>query len=144
MSDKQANILLVEDNEGDVELTQIAFKRGNLSSDLCVVNDGMEALDFLFKRNTFEKAATPDIILLDLNMPRMGGKEFLSIVKQDARLKSIPVIVFTSSNAPKDIEESYKNHANSYIIKPFGLNEYIEVAKRVENFWIKLSQLPGQ
>src|SRR6202000_2545563 len=110
MTMRGANILLVEDNEGDVELTQIAFEHGNLSSQLTVANDGVDALDCLLGRGKYPKPTIPDLILLDLNMPRMGGKEFLGVVKQDEALKSIPIIVFTSSNADKDVAESYRLH----------------------------------
>ncbi len=142
MLERRAEILLVEDNDGDVELTEEAFARGKLSANLSVTHDGVEALDFLFRRGAFTGAVIPDLILLDLNMPRMDGKEFLSIVKQDPTLKYIPVIVFTSSSAQADITDVFLRYANSYIIKPFSLEEYIEVLKQVENFWIKLSQLP--
>lgn len=142
MMNRQANILLVEDNEGDIELLKIAFEQADMTSHLSVVHDGVEALDYILGRGMFTAATIPDIILLDLNMPRMDGKEFLNIIKQDKALLCIPVIVFTSSKAHKDIIESYKCHANSYIIKPFGLQEYIEVAKQIERFWITVAQLP--
>lgn len=142
MLGRPAEILLVEDNEGDIELTELAFEQSSMASRLSVAHNGIAALDFLMKRNGLEDAPTPDIILLDLNMPRMDGKAFLDVLKREESLRTIPVIVFTSSSAPKDIAEAYLKYANSYIIKPFSLEEYAQVVKQVEDFWIKLSQLP--
>lgn len=136
------NILLVEDNEGDVELTKIAFRKSGYECTLDVVNNGEEALDYLYKRDQFTHAPRPDMVLLDLNMPRMGGKELLEIIKQDDALRSIPVIVLTSSQAPADIEESYARYANCYILKPSGLTAFIEFARQLENFWGGFVQLP--
>lgn len=136
------NILLVEDNEGDIELTMRAFQRGKLSSTLSVAHNGMEAMNYLHQKEPFSDAVRPDLILLDLNMPRMGGREFLETVKQDEKLKSIPVIMLTSSSAPKDIAECYERHANCYILKPFDLAKFMEVIKQVEFFWTHMAQLP--
>ncbi len=138
------NILLVEDNEGDIELTQHAFKRGGLVSQLAIAHDGVEAIDYLSRRGAFSDAVEPDLILLDLNMPRMGGRQFLEIVKQDEKLKCIPVIVLTSSDAPKDIRECYERQANCYILKPFDLQKFMVMVKQVEDFWINVVQLPHQ
>ncbi len=139
---KSMNILLVEDNEGDIELTKIAFREGNLASKLSVAHDGAEALAYLSQEGVFEDTQRPDLIMLDLNMPVMSGKELLEIIKKDDKLKSIPVIVFTSSNARSDVSECYNLHANSYILKPSNLEDYIQVAKRVEDFWTDIAQLP--
>src|SRR5271155_114897 len=106
------DILLVEDNEGDIELTKIAFEAEEAPVRLLVAHDGVEGMDCLYKRGGFEGAATPSLILLDINMPRMGGMEFLRIVKQDEHLKIIPVIMLTSSDAQSDIIKSYRCHAN--------------------------------
>jgi chemotaxis family two-component system response regulator Rcp1 len=138
------NILLIEDNEGDIELTQIAFKRGNLTSRLAVTHDGMEAMEYLLRQGKFSDAVKPDLVLLDLNMPRMGGRKFLETVKQDEKLKSIPVIILTSSDAPKDIQDCYERHANCYILKPFSPEKFMDVAKQVEGFWSNLARLPGK
>ncbi|MDR3449128.1 MAG: response regulator [Alphaproteobacteria bacterium] len=138
------NILLVEDNEGDIELTELAFRRRKLSSTLAVAHNGVEAVDYLSCRGAFTEAVRPDLVLLDLNMPRMGGREFLEIVKQDEKFRSIPVIVFTSSSAPKDIAECYERHANCYILKPFDPEEFMDIAKKVEDFWGRLAHLPGE
>lgn len=136
------NILLVEDNEGDVELTKIAFRKGGYECSLDVVNNGEEALDYLYNRGIYSHAPRPEIILLDLNMPRMGGKEFLEIVKHDDALRSIPIVVLTSSQAPADIVESYERYANCYILKPSGLAAFIDFARQLESFWGGLVQLP--
>jgi len=137
------HILLVEDNEGDIEITGMAIKQGKLSSTLSVAHDGVEAIEYLSRQNKFADAVRPDLILLDLNMPRMDGKEFLKIAKQDEKLKSIPIIVLTSSSAPQDIQECYERYANCYIIKPFDLTKYMDIAKQIEGFWANLAQLPG-
>lgn len=136
------NILLIEDNEGDIELTKIAFSKGQLSSNLRVAHDGAEAVKCLSKQGEFQNAPRPDLILLDLNMPKMGGKEFLERVKQDAKTKSIPVIILTSSSATRDIQECYERHANCYIIKPPDLAAFIKMAGQVGDFWLNLAQLP--
>ncbi len=143
MEPRAIKILLVEDNEGDVELTRIALAKSGVACDLVVASNGYEGLDCLFKRGQFsEMTGRPDIILLDLNMPRMGGKEFLEIVKENGQLKSIPVIVLTSSRAPADIHECYQRHANCYVLKPTGLEHFIAMARQLEAFWGRLVQLP--
>jgi len=143
MQKRAMNILLVEDNDGDVELTKIAFRKGGISCGLSVVHDGEEAIEYLYKRGSFKDAVTPDFILIDLNMPRMGGKAFLDIVKKDDALKVIPVIMLTSSQAPAEILECYKRHANCYILKPSGLDGLVDLARQFENFWANLVQLPS-
>ena len=137
-----AEILLVEDNEGDIELTKEAFEDAKFRNNLHVVMDGDEALDYLYKRNGFEDAIAPDIILLDLNLPGTDGKEVLEIIKEDANLKCIPTIVMTSSSADKDIISSYNLHANCYIVKPVDAKKFIDVVQHVENFWIDVVCLP--
>jgi len=139
---KLAEILLVEDNEGDIELTKEAFDEAKFRNNLHVVEDGEEALDFLFKRNGNENATTPDIILLDLNLPGTNGREVLEIIKADTNLKRIPVIVLTSSQADKDVIESYDLHANCYIVKPVDAIKFMSVVQHVENFWIDIVCLP--
>ena len=138
------NVLLVEDNEGDIELTERAFERGNLTATLSVTHNGAEAIEYLSRQGRFSDAVKPDLILLDLNMPRMGGHQFLEIVKQDEKLKSIPVIVLTSSSAPKDIRGCYERHANCYILKPFDPLKFMDMIKQVEDFWANLVQLPDK
>lgn len=139
---KLADILLVEDNEGDIELTKEAFEEARFRNKLHITEDGDEALDFLFKRNGYEDAVTPDIILLDLNLPRTDGREVLETIKAEELLKKIPVIVLTSSQADKDIIESYDLHANCYIVKPVDAKKFMEVVRYAENFWIDIVCLP--
>lgn len=139
---KLAEILLVEDNEGDIELTREAFDEAKFRNNLHVVEDGDEALDYLFKQNNYVDAVTPDIILLDLNLPGTDGREVLEKIKADKFLKRIPVIVLTSSKADKDIVESYDLHANCYIVKPVNAIKFMDVVKHVENFWVDVVCLP--
>jgi CheY-like chemotaxis protein len=136
------DILLVEDNEGDVELTRRALSNGQPACNLGVANDGLEAMDFLFKRGKFGDVADPDLILLDLNMPKMDGKRFLELVKEDARMKAIPVIMFTSSQSPTDIRDCYERHASCYVVKPFDGKEFTAAVKQVVSFWSSLGRLP--
>lgn len=138
-----AEILLVEDNEGDIELTREAFEEAKFRNNLHVAEDGDEALDFLFKRNGYEDALTPDIILLDLNLPSTDGREVLEIIKAEPSLKRIPVIVLTSSQADKDVIESYDLHANCYIVKPVNAIKFMDVVRKVENFWVDIVCLPS-
>lgn len=138
---KRLEILLVEDNEGDVEMTERAL-RDRPDCRITVANNGMEALDFLHKHGKFSDAPLPGIILLDLNMPRMDGKQFLEIVKREEGLKAIPVIMFTSSQSPGDIRDCYERHASCYIVKPFDGKKYFEAVRQVVSFWSELGKLP--
>lgn len=137
-----AEILLVEDNEGDIELTREAFEEAKFRNNLHIAEDGDEALDYLFKRNGYEDSIIPDIILLDLNLPGTDGREVLETIKSEPLLKRIPVIVLTSSRADKDIVESYDLHANCYIVKPVNAVKFMEVVRSVENFWVDIVCLP--
>ena len=136
------DILLVEDNEGDVELTRRAFLNASPPVRMSVANNGNQALDFLNKQGSFEGVRTPDLILLDINMPRMDGKQFLGVVKQDESFKAIPVVMFTSSQSPADIRECYERHASCYVVKPFDGREYADTLKKVVCFWGGVGQLP--
>jgi two-component system, chemotaxis family, response regulator Rcp1 len=136
------DLLLVEDNEGDVELTKRALRDITPACTLGVANDGLEAMDFLMKRGRFPDAADPDFILLDLNMPKMDGKRFLELVKEDTKLKAIPVIMFTSSQSPVDIRDCYERHASCYVVKPFDGKEFTDTVRQVVNFWGSVGQLP--
>lgn len=137
-----AEILLVEDNEGDIELTREAFEDAKLRNNLHIAEDGDIALNYLFKRNGYENAISPDIVLLDLNLPGTDGRDVLEQIKSDATLKRIPVIVLTSSKADKDIIESYDLHANCYIVKPVNAIKFMETLRYIENFWVDVVCLP--
>lgn len=135
-------ILLVEDNPGDVRLTKEALKEGKVANEINVAADGVEALAFLRREGKYENAPKPDLILLDLNLPKKNGREVLAEIKMDARLKCVPVVVLTSSQAEKDIVTTYNLHANCYITKPVDFDQFIKVVKSIENFWFKVVKLP--
>jgi two-component system, chemotaxis family, response regulator Rcp1 len=135
-------ILLVEDNPGDVRLLTETFREGKIHNRLSVVEDGVEALEFLRREGKHRSAVRPDLILLDLSLPRKGGQEVLAEIKQDPELKCIPVCVITSSAAEKDILEAYNNYANCYLTKPVGLEQFMSVIRSVEQFWLSVVQLP--
>lgn len=139
---KTLEILLVEDNEGDVEMTKRVFRDGKSACNISVANDGTEALDCLFKRGQFANTPTPQLILLDINMPGMDGKSFLEIVKQERELKAIPIIMLTSSQSSEDIRECYERHASCYVVKPFNAQEYADTLRRIVDFWSRLGRLP--
>lgn len=135
-------ILLVEDNPGDVRLTREALKDSKLHNSLSVVEDGVEAMAFLKRESPFEDAPRPDIILLDLNLPRKDGREVLEEIKNDEDLRRIPVVVLTTSEDDNDILATYNLHANCYITKPVDLNRFIAIVKNIENFWFSIVKLP--
>ncbi len=137
---KLIEILLVEDNPGDVRLTREALKEGKIRNTLSVARDGQEALDFLLEK---ENHSRPDVILLDLNLPRKNGLEVLEIIKKDEDLKKIPVVILTTSEDEKDILQSYELHANCYITKPVELQNFLEVMKCLQSFWLEIVKLPG-
>jgi two-component system, chemotaxis family, response regulator Rcp1 len=138
----QIRILLIEDNEGDIVLTIEALRQARVDNAIDVVRDGEEALAFLQKQGEYANATTPDLILLDINLPKIDGTEILSIIKKTDHLKMIPVIVLTTSTAKKDIIDSYFNHANCYITKPVDINNFLQVIQTLKNFWISIVQLP--
>ncbi|OIB57341.1 response regulator [Natrialba sp. SSL1] len=142
MSENEADILLVEDNPGDVRLTRGAFKDGKIANTLHVTEDGVEALDFCYQRNEFADARCPDLILLDLNLPRKDGEEVLEELKADSDLRHIPVIVLTSSDSHEDMVKSYDLHANAYLTKPVNPVKFIETIQTLERFWLSLVRLP--
>jgi len=135
-------ILLVEDNPGDVRLTIEALKEGKVRNNLSVAKDGVEALSFLRREGTFSGAARPDLILLDLNLPRKDGREVLAEIKDDAVLRRIPVVVLTTSKAEEDILRTYDLHANCYITKPVDLDQFIAVVRSIDDFWLSVVRLP--
>jgi two-component system, chemotaxis family, response regulator Rcp1 len=139
---KPIHILLVEDNEGDILLTQEAFRDGKLTNKVSVVRDGEEAIRFLKKQGHFTNEERPDIILLDINLPRMDGIETLRHIKDDEELKTIPVVMLTTSSAERDIFQAYRAYANCYITKPVDFSKFIQVVQSIENFWLTIVKLP--
>jgi chemotaxis family two-component system response regulator Rcp1 len=136
------DILLVEDNPGDVRLTREVLKDGKLRNNLMVCGDGEDALDFLHQRGEHAGALRPDLVLLDLNLPRKSGREVLADVKGDPVLKSIPIVVLTTSAAEQDILQSYNLHANCYITKPVDLTQFMKVVNFIYDFWLEIVKLP--
>ena len=141
---KDAHIMLVEDNEGDIILTQEVFKTSGLRNSISVARDGEQALDFLYKRNQFSGAERPDLILMDINIPKINGKEIVGIIKKDNDLKTIPVIMLSTSSDDIDVLESYRNHANCFITKPVDVDNFLKVIYSIENFWITIVTLPAK
>ena len=139
---KSLEILLVEDDPADVELTQWSMKESKLSTKLHVVEDGIEALDFLRREGKYADAPRPDLILLDLNLPRMDGRTLLAEMRADDGLRSIPVVILTTSEAEEDVVKSYRLGANCYITKPVGLTEFTRVVNSIEEFWFTIVRLP--
>ncbi|MDE2228270.1 MAG: response regulator [Alphaproteobacteria bacterium] len=137
-------ILLVEDNPGDARLTREALREGKIRNNLNHVRDGVEALAFLKREGEYANAPMPDLVLLDLNLPRKDGREVLAEMKQDLRLRVIPVVVLTTSEAENDIVRSYQLHANCYITKPVGLEQFIEIVREIESFWLAVVTLPNR
>jgi two-component system, chemotaxis family, response regulator Rcp1 len=135
-------ILLVEDNQGDMRLTKEALKEGRVYNNLHWAKDGIEALEFLRKEGKYANAPHPDIILLDLNMPKKDGREVLSEIKADDRLKHIPVVILTTSKAEEDVLRSYNLHANCYVTKPVDLDKFISVVQAIDRFWLTVVTLP--
>ncbi|HEY4745406.1 MAG TPA: response regulator [Desulfuromonadaceae bacterium] len=140
---RPVEILLVEDNPGDVRLTIEVLKDAKLCNNIHVAGDGVEAIDFLRRRDSHAAAVRPDLILLDLNLPRMDGREVLEVIKADPDLKHIPVVVLTTSSAEQDILKSYALHANCYITKPVDLEQFARVVSSIEEFWFSIVKLPG-
>ena len=136
-------ILLAEDNPADVRMTMEALREGKVLHRVHAVEDGVEALAFLRREGKYADAPRPDVILLDLNMPRKDGREVLEEIKSDSELKAIPVVVMTSSEAEQDILEAYQLHANCYVTKPVGLEEFMKVVQSVNDFWLTIVKLPA-
>ena len=143
MNQRSIEILLIEDNPGDVRLTEEALKEGKVINRLSVVPDGVEAIEYLRKRGDYASAATPDLVLLDLNLPKKDGREVLAEVKQDPDLRKIPVVVLTTSRDEQDILKSYDLHANCYITKPVDFEQFIRVVRAIEDFWLSVVKLPS-
>jgi two-component system, chemotaxis family, response regulator Rcp1 len=141
---KPIEILLVEDNPGDIRLCQEALKESKLINRLNIVMDGEEAMNFVRKAGQYENAPSPDLVLLDLNLPKKDGREVLMEIKSDEKLRRIPVVVMTVSSSDEDILRSYDLHANCYITEPVDFERFIEVVKAIENFWFTIVRLPSE
>lgn len=144
METKEIHLLLVEDNEGDIVLTTEALDEGKIKNTLTVVRDGWEAIQYLEQKEGYENAKKPDLVLLDINLPKVNGHEVLKHIKTSEKLKSIPVIMLTTSSDETDVLKSYENHSNCYITKPVDINNFLEVISTIEDFWISIVQLPPQ
>lgn len=140
--DRIYQLLLVEDSWADVRLLKEALRSWRVRHCLAVVEDGVEALDYLYHRGNYDGAARPDLILLDINMPRMGGLELLRSIKADPHLRQIPVIVFTSSSSPSDVNAAYELQASCFITKPTDLNDFYGIMKAIESFWFRVAEMP--
>jgi len=138
------DILLVEDNPADVRLTREALKDAKVSNTLHVVGDGVEAMDFLQRKKSHTSAVRPDLILLDLNLPRKNGKEVLADIKSDEDLRSIPVVILTTSRSEEDVMKTYRLHANCFITKPVDLAQFVNVVRSIDDFWFSIVRLPTE
>lgn len=135
-------VLLVEDNPADIRLVEEAFKESEINTKLLIFKDGVEAMEFLKRCEKHEDAPIPDLILLDLNLPRKNGREVLKEIKENNNLKQIPVVILTTSSTEEDIHETYAHHANSYIVKPANVGRFIETMKNLEDYWFNMLKLP--
>ncbi len=143
MKTRCIDVLLVEDNAGDVFLTTEAFKLGTIPTEIHVVGDGEAALDYLFGRGRYAGVILPDLVLLDLNLPRRDGREVLGVIKSDPILRHIPVIILSTSHADKDVTHAYEQHANCYLTKPSDVYQYFDLIREVEQYWLNMVCLPA-
>lgn len=144
MNGREIEILLIEDNPGDARLTTEALKEAKVRNKLCHIDDGAEALAYLRREGKYAGAHRPDLILLDLNLPRKDGREVLAEIKADERLKRIPVVILTTSQAEEDILKAYNLNANCYVSKPVDLDQFIKVVRTINDFWLTIVKLPGE
>jgi len=135
-------VLLVEDDPGDVLMTREAFEDNKVANTLSVVSDGVRAMEFLHREGEYADAPRPDLVLLDLNLPRMDGREVLAAIKEDPELRAIPVVVLTTSEAQEDVLRSYRLHANAYVTKPVDFERFIDVVRRIDDFFVTVVKLP--
>jgi CheY-like chemotaxis protein len=142
-STRPIDVLLIEDDPGDELITREAFEHNKISNTLHVAHDGQEGLDFLYRRAGFENAPRPDLILLDLNLPKYDGRQLLETVKSDPDLNHIPVVVLTTSSAEEDILRSYKLHANAYVTKPVDLDQFMNAVRQIDEFFVQVVRLPN-
>ena len=137
------NVLVVEDSPGDARLISEAFKETKVQADIRVVQDGVDAMHFLRREGQFADEVRPDLILLDLNLPRKDGREVLLEIKHSPTFRQIPVLILTTSSRPQDVRFSYENHANSYIVKPADMDSFFQVVRNLEEFWFRVAKLPS-
>jgi len=141
---RQIEILLIEDNPGDARLTQEAMRAAKMTNVLHLVEDGVQAMEFLRRRSRFKDAPRPDLILLDLNLPKKDGRAVLAEVKTDPDLRRIPVVVLTTSRSEEDVMQAYDMHANAYVTKPVNLDQFMKIVALIDEFWLKVVTLPGR
>ena len=141
---RQIEILLIEDNPGDARLTQETMRAAKMTNVLHVVEDGVQAMEFLRQRSRFKDAPRPDLILLDLNLPKKDGRAVLAEVKADPDLRRIPVVVLTTSRSEEDVMQAYDMHANAYVTKPVNLEQFMRIVALIDEFWLKVVTLPGR
>ena len=141
---RQIEILLVEDNPGDARLTQEAMRAAKMTNVLHIVEDGEQAMEFLRRRSRFKDAPRPDLILLDLNLPKKDGRAVLAEVKTDPDLRRIPVVVLTTSRSEEEVMQAYDMHANAYVTKPVNLDQFMRIVALIDEFWLKVVTLPGR
>jgi CheY-like chemotaxis protein len=143
IDERPVEILLVEDSPSDTELTVEALREARLRNHLSIAEDGVQALDFLRRQGKYEGAPRPDLIMLDLNLPRKDGREVLAEIKSDESLRAIPVVVLTTSRAEQDVLQAYQHHANCYITKPVDFEKFLNVVRSIESFWLMVVTLPS-
>jgi two-component system response regulator len=141
---RHIEILLVEDNPADILLTREAFEYNKIVNAIHVAEDGIQAMDFLYKRGRYASVSRPDLILLDLNLPRKNGREVLAEIKADPDLKSIPIVILTTSNADEDILRAYDLNANCYVVKPVGFDNFVKAMQSIRHFWFSVVTLPPE
>jgi len=141
-AERAIDVLLIEDDPGDELITREAFEHNKINNNLHVAHDGEEGLDFLYQRGAYEGAPRPDLVLLDLNLPKYDGRQLLETIKSDPDLKHIPVVVLTTSSAEEDILRSYKLHANAYVTKPVDFNRFVDVVRQIDHFFVSVVSLP--
>ncbi len=141
---RTVEILLVEDNPGDARLAEEGLKESKVINNLHIVDDGIEAMEYLRKEGNYTDAVTPDLILLDLNLPKKDGREVLAEIKADEKLKRIPVVILTTSNAEEDVLKTYGLHANCYVTKPVDLDQFVKIVQSINNFWFEMVTLPSE
>jgi CheY-like chemotaxis protein len=139
---KPIHILLIEDNEGDILLTKEALEEKKIANKLSIVKNGRDGVDFMLKRGKFQEAETPDLVLLDINLPLKSGHEVLKEIKENSATKQVPVIILTTSSSESDITESYRNYANCFITKPVDVDDFLSAIGMIEDFWLSIVMLP--